>query len=114
MEKDGSNIIKMSIQCEQTAAGLVRPHLNLVVIAARDEEGLSLVKIDTSNRSVVLLESIDQRSHSIIPELNGGRVKRDEDPWPVQLGISLQFAAERAKGIGELPLRVEGNAFGSG
>ena len=104
----------MPIQCEETTAGLVRPHLNLVVIATRDEEGLSLVKIDTSNGSVVLLESIDQCSHSIIPELNGGRVKRDEDPWPVQLGISWQFAAECAQGIGELPLGMEGNAFGSG
>lgn len=37
MEEDGSDIVQVTVQCEQTPSGLVRPDLNLVVIAARDE-----------------------------------------------------------------------------
>lgn len=81
VEEHGTNIVKMAIEGEQAAPGLVRPNLDLVIITTGDEERLRLVEVDTSNWSIVLFESINQSSHSIIPKLNGRGVKRYENPW---------------------------------
>ena len=101
VEEDGSNVVEMAIEREETAPGLIRPDLDLVVIAARHEQRLdiksvpastlfstamhwthlSLVEIDAAHRAIVFFESVDQGAHSVIPELDRGRVKRNEDPW---------------------------------
>jgi hypothetical protein len=67
MEEDCSNIIQMPIQSKQASASLIRPDLDLVIISTRNEEGLCLVEVDSSNRPIVLLKSINQSSHAIIP-----------------------------------------------
>lgn len=74
VEEDGSDIVKMAVEGEQAAPGLVGPDLDLVVVTARDEERLGLVEIDTSDGAIVFLEAINQCSHSVIPELDSGRV----------------------------------------
>lgn len=40
MEEDGSNVVQVTVQGEQTPPGLVRPDLDLVVVTTRDEQGL--------------------------------------------------------------------------
>lgn len=82
VEENGANVIEVTVQCEETSSCLVGPDFDLVVVTTRDEERLRLVKVDASNRSVVFLESIDERAHSIVPKLNGGRMEGDENPWP--------------------------------
>lgn len=74
VEEDGSYVVEMSVQGEQTSPRLVRPDLDLVVVASRDEEGLGLVKIDASNGTVVLFETINKGSHAVIPQLYSRRV----------------------------------------
>ena len=103
VEEDGPNVIQVPVQCEQTPPRLVRPHLDLVVITTRYEQGLPrckqalslssplfcstaiphlcFVKVDTADGSIVLFEPINQRSHAVIPQLDGRGVERDEDPW---------------------------------
>lgn len=46
----------------------------------RDEERLRLVELDTANRAVVLIESVDERSHAVIPQLDDARMKAGENP----------------------------------
>lgn len=69
VEEYCSYVVQMPIKSEETPAGLIRPDLNLVVVSARHEEGLRLVEVDSSNRSIMLLETVDQRSHTIVPQL---------------------------------------------
>ena len=39
------------------------------------------MKMDTTDRTFVLVESIDQSAHTIIPELDHATVQTGEDPW---------------------------------
>jgi hypothetical protein len=99
VEENGSDVVKMAAQGEKAAPGLQRPDLDLVIVTSGHEEWLGLVEIDTTNGAIVLLESVDQRSHAVVPELNGGRVKRHEDPW--SLGVESD-----ALGSGRLGLEL--------
>lgn len=81
VEEDGSDIVEVAVQGEQASPGLIRPNLNLVIVTARDEEGLGVVEIDSSDWTVVLFESINQGPHAVVPQLDGGGVEGDEDPW---------------------------------
>lgn len=80
MEEDCADVVKMAIEGEQTSSCLVVPDLDLVVIAARNEQRLCLVEVDSSNWAVVLFKSVDQGSHAIVPQpvhtvssINGAR-----------------------------------------
>ena len=44
-------------------------HLYLVVIPARDKQGLRLVEMHSTDWPIVLIESIYEGSHSVIPQL---------------------------------------------
>lgn len=118
MEENGSDIVEMAVKGEQATSCLIRPDLDLVVVATRDEEGLCLVEVNTTNWSIMFFESIDQCSHTIVPELNGGRVKRHENPWSKK-GGHIQLAGRRDSRLqdGELqkriPFGMKGNAFRS-
>ena len=83
MEKDGSNIIQVSIECEKTSASLIRPNFNFVIIPTRNKQRLRFVKVDAPNRAIMLLKSVYQGSHAIVPKLNGRRVQRHKYPWSV-------------------------------
>lgn len=100
VEEDCTDIIQMPIESKQTSASLVGPDLDLVIISTRDEEGLCLVEVNSSYRSIVLLKSINQRSHTIVPKLDGRRVKRDKNPWSAKL---LAVIA---------PVKLRGGPFG--
>ena len=41
------------------------PYLDLVVVAAGDEEGLLLVEADAAHRAVVLVELVQQGAHPV-------------------------------------------------
>jgi len=81
MKENGPDIVQVTAQCEKTSSCLIRPDLDLIVVTSRHEQGLSLVKINTSNRSVVLLESVNQCAHAVVPQLDGGGMKRNQNPW---------------------------------
>lgn len=67
VEEHRPDVIQMAIQRKQTSPRLITPHLDLVVVASGHEEGLGWVEVNGSNGAIVLLESINQRSHAIIP-----------------------------------------------
>jgi len=71
VEEHGSDVVEMAIQSEQASPSLVRPDLDLIVVATGHKQWLRLVEIDASNGPVVFLESVDQCTHSIIPKLDG-------------------------------------------
>ena len=81
VEEDGSHVIEMAVECEEASSGLVRPDFDLVIVAAGYEERLCFVEVDAANRTIMLLESIDQCAHPVIPELDRGGVEGDENPW---------------------------------
>lgn len=119
MEKDGPNIVKMAIKSEEAAARLVGPDLDLVVVTARDEKGLGSVKVDSAHRAIVFFESVNQRSHAVIPELDGRRVKSHQNPWSRCIIVSRHHSfrtreAGKATSVDWIvPLGVECNAFGT-
>ena len=64
-------------QCP-TNSGFLRPdngvaettcirHLDLIVVAARDEQRLGLVEVDSSHRAIMLIEPVYQRAHAVVP-----------------------------------------------
>lgn len=109
VKKDSANVIKMTVQGEQATSCLVGPNFDLIVIATRHKEGLCLVEVHSSNGSIMFFESVDKRAHSVIPELDGRRMKCNEDPW------SAKRISPRDRFPGSLtriPFRVERNAFG--
>lgn len=52
---------------------------------SRDEERLRVVKMDATNRSLMLVKSIDQCTHAIIPELDHATVQTRENPWSLRV-----------------------------
>lgn len=82
MEENRAHIIQVSVQCKKTPPGLVVPDLDLVVITAGYEQGLGRVEVDASDRSIMFFESVNECPHAVIPQLDSGGVKGDEDPWP--------------------------------
>ena len=67
VEEDCANVIQMPVQCEETPASLVRPDLDLIIVSTRNKERLCLVEVDSPDGPIVLLESINQCPHSIVP-----------------------------------------------
>jgi hypothetical protein len=63
-----------------------------------DEQWLRLVEMDTTDRSIVLIESINESPHPVIPELDHAAVKTRQDPWPLTMETqSLHPIALRLK-----------------
>ena len=60
----------MAEEVEEAAFLLVVPHLDFVVVSARDEERLLVVEADATDRSLVLVEFVQERAHAVVPELN--------------------------------------------
>ena len=67
MKEDRSDVVKVAIEGEKTSPSLVRPYLNFVVVTSRCKQRLSFVEIYASHWTVVLFESVNERSHAIIP-----------------------------------------------
>lgn len=63
-----------------------------------DEQWLRLVEMNTTDRSIVLVESINESPHPVIPELDHTAVKTRQDPWPLTMETqSLDPIALRLK-----------------
>jgi hypothetical protein len=75
VEEDGSDVVEMAVEGKKATPGLVRPDFNLVVVTTRNKKRLRLVKVHAADGTIVLFKAINQSSHSIIPELDGGRVQ---------------------------------------
>ncbi len=67
VEEHRSNIVQMAIEGEEASSTLIGPDFDLVVIPSRYEQRLCLVEIDAPDWSIMLLESVYQRTHPIIP-----------------------------------------------
>ena len=74
VEEDRSNVIEMAVKCKEASPGLIRPYLDFIIVSARHEQWLSLVKVNAAHWPVMFLESVDQGSHSVIPKLYRGGV----------------------------------------
>jgi hypothetical protein len=51
-------------------------------LTSGDEERLRLVEVDAAHGAVVLVEAVQQRAHSVVPQLNDTVVQRRQDPRP--------------------------------
>jgi hypothetical protein len=69
MELDGPNVIEVSQKSEKAPAELVVPHLDLVVVAPRDQQRLGVVKVDASDGPIVLLEPVNDRPNAVVPSV---------------------------------------------
>ena len=67
VEEDSADIVEMAVQGEETATSLKRPDLDLVVVTTRYEEGLRLVEVDASYRTIVFFKAVDQGAHTVVP-----------------------------------------------
>ena len=67
VKKYRSYVVQVAIKSKKAASSLIGPDLDLVIIPAGYEERLCLVEVNTPDWAVVFLESIDQRSHAVIP-----------------------------------------------
>ena len=74
VEEDRPDVVKVTIKREKTSSGLVRPHLDLIVVSSRNKKWLCLVEINTSHRTVMFFEAIYESAHTIVPELDRRRV----------------------------------------
>jgi hypothetical protein len=67
MELDRANVIQMSQQRKEAAAEFVVPHLDFVIVTARNEHGVRQMKVHASDRTLVLFKPINDRSNAVIP-----------------------------------------------
>lgn len=67
MEVDRAHIIQVTIQGEQTPPSLVVPDLDLVIITGGHEQGLCWVEVDASDGTIVLFETVNEGSHTVVP-----------------------------------------------
>jgi hypothetical protein len=70
MELHSPNVVQVAEESEEATPQFIVPHLNLVVIPSRDEERLRLMEMDAPNRTFMLIKSVNQCAHSIIPQLD--------------------------------------------
>lgn len=115
VEEDGSHVVEMAVECEEASPSLIRPDFDLVIVTTRYKERLCFVEVDAADRPIMLLKSIDQCAHPVIPELDGGGVEGDEDPWS-RGSMPDQFSEyyRSRRGGTQLPFRMKRDSFGPG
>lgn len=47
-----------------------------------DEEWLRFVEVDATNRAIMLIETVEESAHAIVPELDHTTVQTRQYPWP--------------------------------
>ena len=67
MKLNGADVIQVTQEGKETAAQLVVPDFDLVVISTRDNQGVGQVKINSTDGSIVLFKSINDSADPIIP-----------------------------------------------
>lgn len=67
MEHSGPDVIQMTQQGEDASSLLVVPNLDLVIVAAGNEQRLLIVETYATHGSVVLVEFVEQSAHPVVP-----------------------------------------------
>lgn len=62
-----------------------------------NEKRLRFVEVNAANGTVVLVESVNEGAHAVIPELDHAAVETGEDPWP--LAVKAQSFHSIALGL---------------
>jgi hypothetical protein len=75
MEKDCSDVIEMSCDCENAFLCLIIPPFDFVIIPSRYKQWLIRVKCDASHWSFMLFELVNKTTNPIVPELYSTRVQ---------------------------------------
>lgn len=50
-----------------------------------NKQRLRLMKMDTPNRPIMFVKSINKSAHSVVPQLDHTTVKTRQDPWPLTM-----------------------------
>eukprot|EP00117_Sycon_ciliatum_P042067 scpid19236/ scgid30660/ len=80
-----SHIIQMTEESEQASLHFVIPDLDLVIVSSGNKQWLVAVKINSTNRSVMLIKPLNQCAHTIIPKLDISIVQARQDPGTVRM-----------------------------
>lgn len=67
VEKDGPDVIQMSVESEEASSCLIRPDLDFVVVTTGNEERLCLMEVNATHWSIVFFESVYECPHSVVP-----------------------------------------------
>jgi hypothetical protein len=110
VEEDSSNVIEMAGEGKKATLGVVIPNFDTVIITTRHKHGLCLVKVYTTDWSIVFFKSVQQGSHSIVPHLDCAAVERHQKPW--SLGVEGYSLGPRALGL-ELLKELVSLSFGA-
>ena len=80
--RDGATARAASDRADASAAAVDRADR---ARTSGHEQRLRVVKVHASHGPVVLVESIDEGSHAVVPQLDHAAVQRGEDPWPLRV-----------------------------
>jgi hypothetical protein len=67
MKANSTNVVQVSQQSEKTSTQLVVPDFNAIVVSATNYEGLRLMEVYTSHGAVVLVETVKESTHPVVP-----------------------------------------------
>ena len=88
--------------------------LDLVVVAAGDEERLLLVEADAADGALVLVELLEEGAHPVVPQLDHTIVQTKTDFDEVTLEVGIGFYFWVLPGEDPRPLGVEGQSLDPG
>jgi len=83
MKFNCSNIIQMAGKSKNTFFSFVVPNLYFVIITTTDEHRLGFMEVNTPNRTIMILEFLEERLSSVIKEVDRTIMKRSQDPWSI-------------------------------
>lgn len=82
VEERCADVVLVTLEREKQTTLGERPHSKQLVITAGHEHVLRRVHVKPAHGTFVTLESVDDGTHPVVPELDGGRVQCDKDPRP--------------------------------
>jgi len=74
MELHCSNVVQVTLQGEHALLGLVVPHLDQVVVTSGHKHWLRIMEANSSDRSIVIFEFVEQDLRSVIEQMNASIV----------------------------------------
>ena len=80
VEEHGTDVVHVAGEGVQTLVGVQRPDLYSGVVAGGGEDGLGGVEVNTADRALVALKTVQQGAHSVVPQLDGRGEERDQHP----------------------------------
>jgi hypothetical protein len=76
MKFNCSNIIQMAGKSKNTFFSFVVPNLHFMIITTTDEHGLGFMEVNTPNRTIMILEFLEESLSSVIKEVDRAVMKR--------------------------------------